>query len=121
MKNIFCSIVILLLSVNLYAQKRSTYPLAIMFNSMCCGVPDSKPLFDAVIYFKRKNKINKKLHYVHIGPLGKEGEYMIAFSLAELTKKQKTAFIKEIKKVVPSMKDKGSASVQENVPAENLN
>jgi hypothetical protein len=44
--------------------------------------------------------------------LGREGEYMIGFSLIELTKKQKATFVTLVKKIVPTLKspDKDEAS-----------
>jgi uncharacterized protein YegL len=85
---------------------------------MCCGVPSSDPLFSAIKAFKKKNNIKKAIAYSNIGPLGKEGEYMLGFTLSELTKKQKTAFIGMVKKIVPTMKEQGSASAEENVTIE---
>lgn len=91
-------------SNSLFAQaKTNTYTVAISFNSKCCGVPDAKPLFEEITKFKKLNKI-KSITYDNIGPLGREGEYMIGFSLKELSKKQKVAFTTLMKKIVPTLK-----------------
>ena len=51
---------------------------------------------------------------MRIGPLGREGEYLIAFTLKGMTATQKKAFVKKIKQSVLKMTDKGNASVEEN-------
>ena len=50
-----------------------------------------------------------------IGPMGKEGEYYLAFRLKEFSKTQKIKFIQQLKKIAPTMVDKGSAEIKENV------
>jgi hypothetical protein len=47
--------------------------------------------------------------------MGKEGEYYLAFTLTELKKKQKQTFIRKLKLVASRMKDKGSASIEEQM------
>ena len=95
------------------AQKSTDYPVVVSFNSMCCGVPDNAPIMKLVSTFKKQNKI-KQVVVDSIGPLGKEGEYYLAFSLKEMNIKQKAAFIKQLKITAETMKDKGSAEVREN-------
>jgi hypothetical protein len=112
MKKIFASI-LLLSSLNSFAQK-TTYRVVVKFGSMCCGVPSNKPLLDYVATFKKKNKI-KTLVCDSIGPMGREGEYDMAFSLKELKKKQVNIFIKEVTTLVTTMKEQGYANVEENV------
>ncbi len=97
-----------------FAQKTgSTYPLAVLFNSECCGVPNSKPLLNYIKTFRKKNKL-KTISAYRIGPMGREGEYHLAFSLKELNKRQKPVFINGIKAVVATMKDRGYAQAEEN-------
>lgn len=55
-----------------------------------------------------------------IGPMGKEGEYYLAFRLKELSKAQKIKFIRQLKKIVAAMVDKGSAEIKENVTVTRL-
>ncbi len=94
-------------SNSLFAQaKTGLYAVTINFNSKCCGVPDAKPLLEEIAKFKKVNKI-KSISYDNIGPLGREGEYMIGFTLKELTKKQKASFIKLVQKIVPTLKSIG--------------
>ena len=71
------------------------YPIAVKFQSVCCGVPSDVPLQKAIKSFKKRYKINI-IDAVHIGPLGREGEYDLAFPLNEMTDTQKKAFIKNI-------------------------
>ena len=92
-----------------------TYPVLVSFSSECCGVPSNTPVMKLVQSFKKQYHI-KNIAADEIGPMGKEGEYYLAFKLKELTKKQKTSFIAQLKKIVPTMTDKGSASVMENEP-----
>ncbi len=112
MKNIIV-ISFLFISINSFAQT-TKYRLVVKFGSMCCGVPTNKPLLDYVAAFKKKNKI-KKIACDSIGPMGREGEYDMAFTLKELKKKQVAIFIKEVTGLAATMKEQGYANVEENV------
>lgn len=90
------------------------YPLVIQFHSVCCGVPAVAPLEKFIQSFRKKNKTKRMMAW-HIGPMGKEGEYWLAFSLKELSKKQATHFIRQVKPVVERLKDKGNATCEENL------
>lgn len=90
------------------------YPLVIKFQSICCGVPDDAPLREMIRKFKKQYKI-KTLKATHIGPMGKEGEYYLAFSLKGMTTKQQLNFKKKIRTLVPLMKDNGLATLEENI------
>ncbi len=90
------------------------YRVVVKFGSMCCGVPSNKPLLDYVAAFKKKNKI-KKIVCDSIGPMGREGEYDMAFKLKELKKAQVETFVKEITALASTMKEQGYANVEENV------
>ena len=98
-----------------------TYRYVIQFNSQCCGVPDSEPLMKVIQAFKKKNKI-KKISYFLISPMGREGEYHMAFPLTEMSKKQSALFIKQINSLAETLKDKGSVTTEQNmvVDKENL-
>jgi hypothetical protein len=91
-----------------------TYRIVVKFGSMCCGVPNNKPLLDYIVAFKKKNKI-RKMAYDSIGPMGKEGEYHLAFTLKELKKKQIAIFVKEVTTLATTMKEQGYTNVEENV------
>jgi len=111
------SLAICLVTLCTYSQNNkdsTTYPVVVQFQSECCGVPDEAPLLKFIRTFKKENKI-KKIKALHIGPMGKEGEYYLAFTLTELKKKQKQTFIRKLKLVASRMKDKGSASVEEQM------
>lgn len=97
-----------------FAQKVNSYPVVISFNSKCCGVPGSSPIIKLISSFKKQNRI-KRIAVDSIGPMGKEGEYYLAFRLKELSKAQKIKFIRQLKKIVAAMVDKGSAEIKENV------
>ena len=101
-------------------SSKITYPLVVSFGSQCCGVPSETPLKNCIASFKKKYKI-KKIKAIHIGPLGREGEYDIVFSLTELNKKQKKDLITRVKKIKKLSEDPGYLTVRENmevVPAE---
>jgi hypothetical protein len=94
------------------------YPIAVEFQSVCCGVPSEVPLVSFIKKFKRTNKI-KKIKAYKIGPLGREGEYHLGFKLTEFNRAQKKSFIKKLKQFVPKLNDKGLAVMKLNVD-ENL-
>lgn len=99
---------------SLKAQQDSTaYPVIIQFNSIGTGVPGDSALRYCINCFKKKNKV-KKLTASRIGPMGKEGEYWLAFSLTELTKKQAALFRKQIKAVAEKKPDRGIMVYLEN-------
>ena len=110
MKKLTLLLILISFKSILFAQsKNDTYAVTINFGSVCCGVPDNKSLIDEIILFKKKNKI-KIISYEKMGPLGKEGEYMMGFMLKELNKKQKVLFIDLLKKAVPLLADKKNSS-----------
>ena len=114
MKNLFIAIFSLVVfTTSATAQKSTTYPVIVSFNSMCCGVPDNAPVMKLISKFKKQNKI-KSVLVDSIGPFGREGEYYLAFRLTEMNKMQKAKFIEQLKKTSKTMKDKGSAEVREN-------
>ena len=92
----------------------ATYRYVIQFNSQCCGVPDAAPLMNAIQVFRKKNKL-KKITYFIISPMGREGEYHMAFPLTEMSKKQTSLFIKQMDLLTETLKDKGSATTEENM------
>ncbi len=105
---------VLMLSQTSTAQQKEkiVYPLVISFQSQCCGVPSDSALRNFIKAFKKQNKI-KKIIADHIGPMGREGEYYLAFKLKELNKKQAASFIKKIKKIEKLPSDKGDWSFKE--------
>jgi hypothetical protein len=92
----------------------TTYPVCVKFLSVCCGVPSDYPLRQRIRAFKQKYKI-KKLNAIRIGPLGREGEYDLAFELKGLSPARKKDFINRVKKAAIQMKEKGKAVVELNV------
>lgn len=112
MKKLIPVIIVMLISLSSFAQINK-YRVVVKFGSMCCGVPSNKPLLDYIAAFKKKNKI-KKIVCDNIGPLGREGEYDMAFTLKELKKTQVEIFVKEITAIAATMKEQGYANVEEN-------
>ena len=114
MKQIIISLLFLGLISGFTQPTSVKYPVVIKFQSICCGVPDDAPLNEMIKKFKKQYKI-KTLIATRIGPMGKEGEYYLAFSLKGLTAKQKLNFKKKIRSLVPTMKDNGVATLEENI------
>ena len=96
------------------SAQTNKYKIVVKFGSMCCGVPSNKPLLDYITVFKKKNKI-KKIACDKIGPMGKEGEYHMGFTLRELKKKQVAIFVKGVTVLASTMKEQGYANVVENI------
>ena len=114
MQKIFFSLLaMLVLATTASAQQKDTYPVVVSFNSMCCGVPSNAPVMKLIRAFKKQYKI-KQVAVDSIGPMGREGEYYLAFRLKEFSKAQKIKFIQQLKNTTATMKDKGSAEIKEN-------
>ena len=94
-------------------QDSTVYPLVIQFNSIGTGVPKDSAFRSYINAFKKKNKI-KKITAFHIGPMGREGEYWLAFTLKELTKKQAAVFVRQMKLIAEKPKERGSTVFEEN-------
>ena len=114
MQKIFFSLLaMLVLATTASAQQNDTYPVVVSFNSMCCGIPSNAPLMKLVKAFKKQYKI-KQVAVDSIGPMGKEGEYYLAFRLKEFSKAQKIKFIQQLKNTAATMKEQGFAEIKEN-------
>ncbi len=113
------SIFLLTIAQVLTAQDslKTTYPLVISFQSECCGVPSQTSLRNFITTFKKKYKI-KKITANHIGPMGREGEYYLAFGLKELNKKRAKEFIAKVQLIKTLPTDKGSLSFTEKMEIE---
>jgi hypothetical protein len=92
-----------------YCQQKEieTFPLVIRFASHCCGVPSDTSVVNFITCFRRSFK-TESLAAKKIGPMGKEGEYYLAFSLDELSSKRAKKFVKEIECISIAPGDKGS-------------
>ncbi len=116
MKFIVSLLLISIIFVNATAQNppvTTTYRVSFAFGSIGTGTPSDKPLLDFLSCFKTCNKL-KTLTAVRIGPLGREGEYKLAFPLTELNKTKKKSFIAELKKLAENMNEHGYVTVTEN-------
>jgi hypothetical protein len=96
-----------------FTDSTLNYPIVVKFQSICCGVPSASPLEKMISTFKRKQHL-KKISAYKIGPLGREGEYVLAFPLLEMSIKKRQKFIGKVKTIVPKMKDKGNAEFEIN-------
>lgn len=115
MKKFTFLILALIFSANIFAQTDSTrYKAVVQFGSRGDGVASNDAILSYVKTFKKTYKV-KAIKYDRIGPMGREGEYWMAFSLRELTAKQRAVFIKKLKSVTAAMKGRGYAGVEENV------
>ncbi|MCS3532259.1 hypothetical protein [Chryseobacterium sp. JUb7] len=81
-----------------YAQKGENY-LQVRYGSICCGTPSTEPVDKYVTQFQKKNKI-KNLEIYRQSGLGREGEFNLYIGIDNLSKKQKTAFMKGLKSAV---------------------
>ena len=119
-KSLVFILFISIFSLSSFAQQKKNkekslyYPVVVQFHSVCCGVPSDKPLIQYITTFKKANKI-QKINAIKIFPMGREGEYYLAFSLKEMNRRQKFLFRNKLKPIVDKMKDKGNAIVEENV------
>ena len=113
MQKLCFAICLTALSCAAVAQKSTTYPVVVRFGSLCCGVPSNAPVIKVIKSFKKQYKI-KQVAVDSIGPMGREGEYYLAFRLKEFSKAQKIKFIQQLKKTAASMKEQGSAEIKEN-------
>lgn len=78
------------------AQKKTSdttrYPVTFQFASYGTGVPDDQPLKDYINTFKKRNRI-KSIPALRVGPMGREGEYYLLFTLKGMKKKIASLFI----------------------------
>lgn len=115
MKTPVLSFLFVLLFINAKAHSKDStisYPIVVKFQSSCCGVPEETLLRKAIKKFKKKQHLKYIASY-HIGPMGREGEYIVAFPLLEMKQKQQLSFINIIKKTVPLLKNKGYAEYEQ--------
>ena len=113
MQKLCFAICLTALSCAAVAQKSTAYPVVVRFGSMCCGVPSNAPVTKLIKRFKKQYKI-KQVAVDSIGPMGREGEYYLAFRLKEFSKAQKIKFIQQLKKTAAGMKEQGSTEIKEN-------
>ena len=109
MKNILALLMIMLTACS--TTNRNTdlgYPIILNFISIGTGVPDAKPVEDFVKKFKTDNGI-ATVEALRKRPLGKEGEYELAFPLKELNKAQRKLFVADLSAVVKQIKHNGGS------------
>ena len=89
----------------------SAYKVAVKFTSIGTGVPDDAPLIKFVQQFKKQYKI-KAVYFYKVGPLGREGEYDMAFKLTELNPARQKVFIAGLKKVCTGINRKSQGKTE---------
>ncbi len=57
------------------------YPVAVSFNSICCGTPSSDFLKTFIVQFNQKNNTKISAHIA--AGCGKEGEFTVLFNMTE--------------------------------------
>ena len=104
--------VLTFLMMNVFAQTENeqTYKVSVYFGSFAEGVPSEKPLITFLEKFKKENKL-ACICADRIGPLGREGEYKLAFALDGMSKRKTDKFIKQITEVAATMNERGQATV----------
>ncbi|HAN65314.1 MAG TPA: hypothetical protein DCQ34_03080 [Chitinophagaceae bacterium] len=89
------------------------YSALLMFQSVCCGVPDQEPLDKSIRAFIKKEKL-ASVRAWKIGPMGREGEYYLVFDLRKWPDSRRNAFINILRNVSDQLKDPGHVSFEEN-------
>ena len=118
-KNLTILVLLLVASFALYAQDGGRkFPLVVQFASFCCGVPSDTSIVNYVRRFKKNNKI-KTISAYKVGPMGREGEYYLAFPLVELNKKQEKKFVAEIANVKVAEGDRGAIHYEKDFIIDN--
>lgn len=91
--SIFCCTFVL-------AQKNENY-VEIGYSSICCGTPSTDPVMNYVNQFHKKYK-TKPFEILQQPGLGREGEFNLYISTSQLSKTQKTSFIKGLQSAISS-------------------
>lgn len=107
MKNLILN-TILLISLSGCAQSKTAistqkYDAAVRFNSICCGTAPTDFLKNFIKSFNYENKIT--LSAFKKGGCGREGEFYILFSLADIKENIKSAFKKQLEELMPKVNE----------------
>lgn len=97
MKNLILSLSIFC-STFVFAQKSQNY-VQISYSSICCGTPSTAPVTNYLSQFQKKSKI-KTFEILKQSGLGREGEFNLYVGIDQLSKIQKTKFIKGLQEAV---------------------
>lgn len=109
-------LILIFSSFRINAQTKDSvlrYPIVLKFQSKCCGVPDQKPLDSAILLYKINNHI-RAIKADKISPMGREGEYYLAFKKTKFMSKHKKTFLVMLKAVVKKMKEPGYVEIEVN-------
>ncbi len=115
MKKLSILLAILFTASASFAQDNegTDYPVTISFHSIGTGIPSDQPLRAFVKKFKKENNMTE-IEVIHIGPLGREGEYKLAFPLNNFTPIQKRHFTSGVGRAAGKMTERGSVEVLVN-------
>ncbi|MDB5202654.1 MAG: hypothetical protein JWQ27_2063 [Ferruginibacter sp.] len=116
MRKLFFLLALTFTSIFAEAQSKidMVFPAVVKFGSECCGVPDSKPILAYVKKFKKQYG-KKSIVLYKVSPMGREGEYDLAFPLKELSAKQRSVFIRNLQTIAKNLKGQGYATVEKNL------
>jgi hypothetical protein len=102
-------------SYNIIDTSNKVYAICLHFQSICCGVPDEKPLQIWINEFKKRKHI-KKVNALKVGPMGREGEYNLYFNKGEMNNCVFRKFQEGLKKLVSTLKEPGIVVYESNPP-----
>ncbi len=88
-------------------------PFVVQFNSFCCGVPDQKPIRDA-IHQVLINEGKSGILAWKLSPMGKEGEYWICFQTDRTFRSLKHKLIDAIDTVAKQPQERGGITLDSN-------
>ncbi|WP_228453659.1 hypothetical protein [Chryseobacterium aquaeductus] len=83
--------------------------MQISYSSICCGTPSTDPVMNYLSQFQKKNK-TKSFEILQQSGLGREGEFNLYVGYDQLSKTQKTSFIKGLQTAINSQNTKRNQS-----------
>jgi len=102
-------VTIALLSFGLFFSQKSQNYFEISYSSICCGTPSTGPVTSYLSQFQKKNK-TKAFEVFQQPGLGREGEFNLYIGVDQLSKSQKTIFMKGLKTAISSQNTKRNES-----------
>jgi len=105
-------------SLSLKAQTKSIpdsiqYSVLLMFQSVCCGVPDQEPLDKALRKFAKREKTGP-IEMWKIGPMGREGEYYLVFDLKKWKPATREKMVHLLEQMSKNLREPGHVSIEKN-------
>lgn len=105
-------------SLSLKAQTKAIpdsvqYSVLLMFQSVCCGVPDQEPLDKALRKFAKREKTGT-IEFRKIGPMGREGEYYLVFDLKKWKPSTRVKMVHLLDQMSKNLREPGHVSIEKN-------